>query len=119
MNILKIDGVEMPAPSDYSVSSFDITEAGRNAKGDMQIDYIATKQKLEVSWVLLTNAQKESIVNAIKSPQHITMQVNFISVSGGLNASMTCYKGDITSGVLKINSDDTYWKDFKVNFIEM
>ena len=38
MSLIIIDGVEIPAPSEYSVGIQDISKAERNANGTMIID---------------------------------------------------------------------------------
>ena len=47
--MIKINGVAMPAPSEYSVSIMDISKAERNAAGTMIIERIATKRKIELN----------------------------------------------------------------------
>ncbi|SHJ51859.1 hypothetical protein SAMN02745163_02048, partial [Clostridium cavendishii DSM 21758] len=52
--MIKINGVVLPAPTDYQVSINDISNAERNANGTMIIERIATKRKLELAWKFLS-----------------------------------------------------------------
>ena len=46
--MIRINGVTIPTPSDYSVGIMDLSQAERNANGTMIIERIATKRKLEM-----------------------------------------------------------------------
>ena len=51
MAILKINGIAIPDPSEFSVDIMDIDdETTRNAKGDLIRNRIATKRKLNCQW---------------------------------------------------------------------
>lgn len=118
MEYLAINNVEMPVPSTLTPSSYDIVDASRNDRGDMLIDYIATKEKLSCSWDLLYDSERAKIINAIKSPQNISFNVTFFSVNGGIK-TLKCYKGDISAGIKIIKNGVPYWGGLKVDFIQM
>lgn len=106
----------MPTPSAMSPMIYDITEAERDSTGTMHIDLVATKYKLECSWAYLTQEQMTHILNAINP---ITFNVTFTDPKSGSDKTMNVYKGDRTIPILFIKEGKNYYKDFKVNFIEL
>ena len=65
MNLLIVNGVTITDPTSYSVSIQDIVEAIRNGNGTLITDRKATKRKIEVSWLYLTNSQISTILTAL------------------------------------------------------
>lgn len=63
--MIKINGVEIPTPSDYSVGIQDISKAERNANGTMIMERIATKRKIELVWKYLSKEDLSKVLNAV------------------------------------------------------
>lgn len=113
--MIKIDGVEIPTPSDFRVGHQDILKAERNAKGTLIAEFIARKVKLEFSWRYLTNAEMQLVLNAI-DPLFFTVEYPDPKENG--MKTLTFYKGDRNVAALDYIDDQIRWKDFKFDVIE-
>lgn len=115
MSLIIIDGVEIPAPSEYSVGIQDISKAERNANGTMIIERVATKRKIELSWKYLDKDQLAQVLNAV-SP--VFFQVTFIDPQDNATRTGTFYCGDRKAGMLDYKNGVPRYKDVQFNLIE-
>ena len=115
MALIKIDGVELPAPSKYQVSLMDISKSERNAAGKMITERIATKRKIEMSWEILDQDETSSALNAV-SPVFFT--VNYIDPESGVAKTGTFYCGDRTCPAVTFSNGVMQYKNVKFNIIE-
>lgn len=113
--MIKIDGRDIPTPSDYSVGIQDISKAERNARGDMIIERIATKRKLELGWKYLSQSSLQIVLNAV-SP--VFFSVSYIDPLTGSQKTGTFYAGDRNVGALDYTNGKIRWKDIKFSVIE-
>jgi hypothetical protein len=113
--MIDINGVTIPTPSAFQVSISDVSEAERNAKGDIMIDRIATKRKLELSWAPLSSADMSTILKAVKD---IFFTVTYPDPQEGAELTKTFYVGDRTAPVLTIIDGAPMWSSLKFNLIE-
>ena len=113
--MIKIDGRAIPAPTDYSVGIQDISKAERNARGDMIIERITTKRKLEMSWEYLSKSEQQQLLNAV-SP--VFFKVEYPDPQTGAIKTGTFYSGDRNVGALDYNNGDIRWKNCSFNVIE-
>lgn len=116
MSVLKISGGEMPSPSELTVNIYDITDGERDSTGTMHLDLIATKYKVEAKWNVLKQSDLAKILSAINK---ITFSVAFIDPTTGKEKTISAYKGDRNIPIMRVKGNDVYYKDFKVNFIEL
>ena len=92
MAILKINGVAIPDPSEFSVDIMDIDdETTRNAKGDLIRNRIATKRKLNCQWPPCGNAEMSTILKAVKN---VFFTVEYPDPMEGTRLTKTFYVGD-------------------------
>ena len=115
--MIKINNSSIISPNDYTVSIFDITKAERNSKGDMQIDLINKKFKVEVSWKILTQQEMTQILNALESS--VTFKVEFLDPQTGSMITRDFYKGDRTIPIFDFKNGVARYKDFKISLIEV
>ena len=113
--MIRINGVALPTPSDYTVSIMDISKAKRNAAGVMVIDRVATKRKIELAWKHLDRAELSSVLKMV-SPVFFT--VDYIDPEDNDWKTGTFYCGDRTIGALDYRNGNIRWKDIKFNLIE-
>lgn len=113
--MIKIDGVEIPTPSDYTVGIMDLSKAERNARGDMIIERIATKRKIEMSWNYLTKEQLSNLFNLV-SP--VFFEVEYIDPQDNGIKTGTFYAGDRKAGALDYKNGVIRYKDISFNAIE-
>jgi len=115
MALIKINGVEIPTPSEFSVGIQDISKAERNAAGTMVIERIATKRKIELSWKYLSKEELSQILTAV-SPVFFT--VEYPDPQTGTNRIGTFYCGDRSCSMLDFKNGIPRYKDVSFNLIE-
>lgn len=113
--MIKIDDKEIPTPSDYSVGIQDLSKAERNARGDMIMERIATKRKLDLSWKHLSKQDLQLVMNAV-SP--VFFKVEYLDPQTNSRQTKTFYAGDRNVGALDYINGEIRWKDIKFNVIE-
>lgn len=115
MALIKINGVEIPTPSDYQPGIMDISKAERNANGTMIIERITTKRKLELGWKKLSKEQLSTILNLI-SPVFFT--VEYVDPQDNGFRTGTFYSGDRNCPALSYIKGNIEYNNIKINLIE-
>lgn len=115
MALITIGGAEIPAPTDYQVNIQDISKAERNAKGEIIIERIATKRKIEMSWGILTQEENKILLKAVSS---VFFTVKYIDPQDGGTKTGTFYCGDRTAPGIIFRNGVMYYKNVKFNIIE-
>lgn len=105
----------MPAPSDLNIGIQDISKGERNANGNMIIERITTKRKLELSWSYLSKTDLAQIYNAISA---VFFDVIYTDPQDDAAKTGTFYAGDRKCGILDFKNGVPRYKDVSVNFIE-
>jgi len=113
--MIKINGVVLPTPSDYSVGIQDISKAERNARGTMIIERIATKRKIELMWAYLS---KEDLSKVLQYVSPVFFQVEYLDPLDGKMKTGTFYAGDRNVGALDFIDGKIRWKDVKFPLVE-
>lgn len=115
--MIRINNVKMPSPTDFSVTISDISsnDSKRNARGDMLIDRIATKRKIEMSWDFIS---LEDMSLTLKLVKDIFFTVEYPDPEEGKFMTRTFYVGDRTAPMLDIINGKPMWKNVKFNLIE-
>ena len=115
MSLIKINGVDIPTPSSYSIGVQDLSNAERNANGTMIIERIATKIKIELAWSFLTKEQTSLILNTVSD---VFFRVEYIDPVIGGYKSGTFYCGDRSIGLIDFKNGLPRYKDIKFNLVE-
>ncbi len=113
--MIKIDGVDIPTPSDYNVGIMDLSKAERNAAGTIVIDRIATKRKLECTWKYLSKEELSQLFRAVSS---VFFEVQYIDPQTDAIQTGTFYAGDRRAAALDYKNGKFRYKDITVNLIE-
>ncbi|OBZ13333.1 DUF6711 family protein [Bacillus sp. FJAT-26390] len=115
MALLSINGVDLPTPADYTVSKQDIVKAERNARGKMLKELIATKDKIDLTWVYLTQAQASQVLTAVKVN---FFEATYFEPQTGAFRTAEFYRGDVSAPALSFINGTMRYKDLKFNIIE-
>ena len=117
MAVLFVNGQAVPSPSSMKVTVFDVSStADRNASGNVVIDRVGIKRKLELSWAHLSGDELSRLLTAVG--QDVFFAVEYPDpVTGGMN-SIVCYAGDRSSGVLRMEGGVPVWTKIEMNWIE-
>lgn len=114
--MLKVNGNTIPTPSDFSVGVQDISKAERVATGDMVIDRITTKIKLNMKWNYLTATQLSSLLTAI---DQVTFSVTYPDPRTNSTQTRRFYVGDRNAGMYRYRNGNPEYIDVGFNFIEV
>lgn len=113
--MIKIEGVDLPTPSEMSFGVQDISKAERNANGTMIIERIATKRKIDLSWRYLSPVELSQVLTAVKP---VFFNVTYTDPESNTLRSALFYCGDRTVGVMDFINGQLRYKDTKFNLIE-
>lgn len=116
MSLFKINGVDLPTPSDIQPSIIDITNEETNAQGFTLIELIATKRSFQVSYNYLSADDMSKVLIAIKP---VSFEMTYLDPETNTYKTGLFKKSNNRSmGLLTfINGVPTY-KDLKIDFVE-
>lgn len=114
--MITVGGVAISTPAEFQVGVMDLSKAERNANGEMIIERIATKRKLEMTWKYLSNSALSTLLTAVSASVFFT--VVYPDPYTGAARSGTFYVGDRTAGMIDYQGGVPRWKDVKFNFVE-
>lgn len=117
-NILVVEGVSLPDPTEMTQSDYDISDSERNAKGKMVAQMIREDvHKVECKWALLKPDEYQQIRAAIK--KKFDLNVTYFIADTGQRGSLAMYAGDRKTPVYTYQNGKPVYKNFSLNFIEM
>ena len=116
---LRIDGVDLPAPSGYKFTEADlVTNADRNDAGYANWDVVRSNVgRLDLTWNNLSRDKITQIVSAIRSKK--TFKCTFLNTNIGQIETREFYAGDRANELAKYVSALDYWATLTVPFIEV
>ena len=96
--LIQVNGTYIPDPSSlqWGIQSVSDSNAGRDMSGDMHVNLITRKRKLELKWSGIDFATTSEILKAVK-PE--TFQVTFWDFEKNKNDTKSFYVGDRTAMV--------------------
>lgn len=114
-NVLYMDSAYVKTPQKLSVGIYDVAaKADRNAAGEILIDRVATKRKIECEWGPLTNAEVSTLLSAVTA---VFFTVKYPDPLTAGEKTITCYVGDRTAPIYK-DAGTPLWEGLKMNLIE-
>jgi len=117
MAMLKINGADMPAPSQMKVTIFDVSSAQeRSAAGEIVMDRVAVKRRLDLSWASLRGSELAVILNAVT--QEPFFEASYPDPATGDMRSMNCLCGERTTGVLRMEGGAPLWTNVEMTWTE-
>lgn len=114
--MFKINNVTIPTPSTYNISVLDISKAERNAKGEMILEIIATKRKLELSYNYLSNSDLSTLLSRFTGNTFFT--VHYPDTVTGAEKSGTFYVSDRKSEAIDYQNGVPRWKGISFSLVE-
>ena len=115
-NVLIIDSVNVPDPSELKVDIEDVhaEDSGRNENGSMIIRIVARKRKLNAKWPPLSFADGKLLTEIFESGTYHS--VTYPEPTTGANATKTFYVGSRGSNLY--NKTMGIWDSIEFNLIE-
>lgn len=111
-----VNDVKIKTPKRMVVGIYDVSKnADRNAAGEIIIDRVATKRKLEMEWGLLHNDEIKTLLSAVTD---VFFKVKYNDPQTGAQKEIQCYAGDRSAPVQRFVMGIPVWEGLKMNFIE-
>ena len=115
MAMLTVNGQAVPPPSRLTAAVFDAAGGvSRHAAGNAGRDVSALKRRLELSWAYMAGGDLAALLAAMNG----FFEVVYPEPQTGDARSMTCYCGERTSGVLRMQNGVPLWTDVKMTWTE-
>ena len=115
--ILKVNGQFIPDPSElqWGIQSVSASNAGRDMNGDMHVELVTRKRKLELKWKGIDFNATAEILRAV-NPE--TFEVTFWDALKNKNITSTFYVGD-RSAMVNSYVEGQRRNDVAFNIIEV
>lgn len=115
MAMLTVNGQAVPSPSQMKVAVFEaLGGVNRNAAGNAVMDLSAVKRRLELGWAHMSGEALAALLTAMNG----FFEAVYPDPQTGEMRSMTCYCGERTSGVLRMQDGVPLWTDVKMTWTE-
>lgn len=116
---------ELPTPSTLNVTDELVwgSNTGRTSTGKMVGDFKGFKQKIEVSWNLLTASQMQQLRSALHTAQNRSPFFNIqywdieAGASGGL-VTKKVYMNEIPRQLYSVRTGYRFYQEVEIHFIE-
>lgn len=116
MAMLMVNGAAVPAPSTMRLTLFDLSSAQeRNAAGELVLDRVAVKRRIDLSWARIGSAALASLLAAMNGG---FFQASYPDPATGEMRSMTCCCADRTAGVLRMEDGAAVWTNVEMSWTE-
>lgn len=114
--MISINGTPVKTPQRCSVGLDEITSGDvRNALGDMLIDRVAVKRRIEVEWGALSNAECSAILTAVKA---IFFRVEYPDPEEGIDKTIVCSVANRVSPMYVYTNGVPYWEGLSMTLLE-
>lgn len=115
MALLRVNGVDLPTPTELSFGKYDISKAERNARGTMIIERITTKIKISVKYNYLT---ADDVSKVLKALALTYWDVTFLDPVKNVYVTSSFYAGDRNLGMIDYANGEARYKDLSFDLIE-
>lgn len=111
-----IAGTKIARPASIEVGRFDLTKASRTASGRMTMEIVrAGIRRVDVAWSYMRDSELQTILNLLAANKPF-FELRYPDAGG--EQRMTCYAGDIITGLWHTVAGERRWKDVSIPFIE-
>ena len=118
MTMLKINGVDVTAPSSLFVEILDIDSSdstNRAADATLTRDRVAIKRQIEASWGILKSAQISEILQACSD---IYFEIDYPDPEEGTIATRVFYVGNRKAAAALKKDEEIFWSGMSLIFTE-
>ena len=120
--VLKVNGTDLTpyiADEGYQVDWYDLSyDAGRNARGTMQMNVVAEKIKIIINTMAMSETNFSALMSVVRASK--TYTVEYFDPYYNTMKTIQCYRGDRTS-TMKQDLEDTgiLMQPASISFIEL
>lgn len=109
------DFLELPSPESIEIGKYDLTKSQRRTDGLMDMQWIASKRRLDVTWKYLTASQVNAILDFLTNHKPF-FRVEYEDANG--TQTFVAYAGDIKYSTWFKIGNVRYFESFTVAFVE-
>lgn len=113
--MVTLNGMQLPNPGNIDVGRFTLTKSGRAASGNMNMEIIARKRSVTISYSHLADADLKAVLNQLESRTFHTL--TYPDPQDG-TATITVYAGDVTYKPWRRQDSSWWWKEIQIPLIE-
>lgn len=114
--IIRIDGTQIKSPSSLKVGVYRLSKSGRVASGDMVMDIIAIKRRIDLTWKVISGKHLNQILDLLETSAFHTVEYPDPQTPGTLTTKIM-YPGDSNQDLFRTDSN-YYWRDVTLALIE-
>lgn len=116
--LIQINGTYIPNPSSlqWGIQSVSDSNAGRDMQGNMHVNLITRKRKLELSWNAVDFATASEVLTAVNGE---TFEVTYRDALSNNIETRTFYVGDRTAPVYSYAVGHQWYSNISFNLIEV
>lgn len=117
---LRIDGVRIKNPNGFNPENYTLTKSTRVANGNMVMDYVANKQKYNLTWNAIDSRELDKIIEILWRQLETTKQCfHWLDYEDDLRSyHVRVYAGAIPRNLHRGDGRLWVWKDVKISLIE-
>lgn len=116
--LIQINGKYIPNPSSlqWGIQSVSASNAGRDMNGDMHVNLVTQKRKLELAWKAVDFATASEILKAVN---HATFNVTYLDALTNNTETKEFYVGDRSAPVYSYAVGHQWYSNITFNLIEV
>lgn len=115
--MITINGVTIASPTTLERGKFRVSRAERTASGAMQLEIVAIKHRLDLTWAKLADADYRVILDLLEAAAFHTVVYPDPQLAGGTR-SIRAYVGDITDAAWHTVGGVRWWDHVRLALIE-
>ena len=112
---------ELKEPTSISFKKYNITNQERTMNGSLVVDYIASKDSVNVSWDVLSDKEFKSLLSLIetKRADNSFYTVQYLKPGSPQLNKINAYTEEITYYPFFLADESVIWRDVTINFVEV
>lgn len=117
---LRIDGIRIKNPNQFNPEYYTLTKSTRVANGNMVMDYVANKQKFNLTWNAIDSRELDKIIEILWRSLPTTKECfHWLDYEDDLREyHVRIYAGAIPHNLHRGDGKLWVWKDVKISLIE-
>lgn len=114
----KLNGTPIRTPTQFKISRYKITKAGRTLDAMMKQELIAKKLKFFFTYGALDNSDLQTILDIIWESNELFYTLEYEDGAYGVKKTATVYVGEIPTDLYEARPENFVWRDVSFNLIE-
>ena len=112
---ITLNGTQIKTPTEFELSRFKLTEAGRVASGKMVMDVVARKRKFSLKYKIISGNDYNTLMAILDTNSAF---YSMVYIENDVLKTATVYSGAVTGKKFRTETGAWYWKDLSFDLIE-